>query len=199
MILDPRDLDALPLYELLVTLVVPRPIALVSTVSREGVANLAPFSYFSLGGMEPPSLVVVPGNRADGRPKDTAVNARETGEFCVNLVDRAMAVGMNEASRGLPPDADEWPLTGFTPLDCETIAAKRIGESPAAFECATEQVVQVGSAYYVIGQIRRIHIADRLWAEGKLATDAIPLIARLGGPRYLDLSDLSSFELNRPS
>jgi len=200
MILNPSLLSVEQVYNLLVTVIVPRPIALVSSVSTSGIRNLAPFSYFNMGGIDPPSLVICPLSRPNGLPKDTLANARDTGEFCVNLVTREMADGMNVSSAGLAPEQDEWPLTGLTPAPCETIRPERVLESPISLECRTHEVIEVGKGCYLIGIVQRIHVEDSLWDSGSemLNTDDIPLIARLGGPRYLDLSTLERFELQRP-
>jgi flavin reductase (DIM6/NTAB) family NADH-FMN oxidoreductase RutF len=192
------DLRPGRLYELLAAIVVPRPIGFVSTVSGNGVPNLAPFSFFTLGGVEPASLVFCPGFRADGNPKDSLQNVIETGEFVVNLVTRAMSEGMNATATNLPADQSEWEISGFSAVPSVSVAPARVAESPVSLECKLFEVVRHGKGtVYVIGEVLQIHVRNELLnAEGKFQDDLKP-IARLGGANYLDLDALEIFELNR--
>lgn len=189
-------------YRLLSTLIVPRPIAFVSTLSREQIPNLAPFSYFMVGGANPPSLMFSPTTPHGGQEKDTLRNCRETGEFVVNLVDRAMADGMNASSRSLPPDESEWPLTGFHPEPSVKVRPTRVRESFVQFECTVHEVVRHGSgpgaANYVIGEVLVAHLREDLIVDGKVDPHVILPIARLGGDQYLDLAGVEVFRLARP-
>jgi len=183
------------------TLVVPRPIALVSTIGADGVPNLAPFSFFMIGGANPPSLMISPTRDRNARDKDTYANIAATGEFVVCLVHRGIVDGMNSASTPIPADASEWDLTPFTPLASETVNAPRIAESLVHFECRHFQTVAHGdgpnSARYVIGEAIAIHAHESLWKDGKLSTP--DLVARLGGPDYLDLAGAERFSMIRPT
>ncbi|MBL8047978.1 MAG: flavin reductase family protein [Chthonomonas sp.] len=182
------DLSARDRYRLLANTVVPRPIALVSTMGANGVANLAPFSFFNVGGGDPASLVFCPGHKRDGSPKDTLRNIEETGEFVVNLVSRDMALGMNATAAELDADDSEWERAGFTPLASTAVAPARVRESYAHFECRLFEVVRHGpDAIYVIGEVLVAHIE-----EGPLP------IARLGGAGYIDLAETQPFEIRRP-
>lgn len=187
------DLDAAAMYDLMVASIVPRPIAFVSTISPDGVPNLAPFSFFTAGGANPPSLVFSVTLNARGEPKDTLRNILHAGEFVVNTVSRSMTDGMNMASLALPRTESEWPLTNFESLPSELIAPKRVAQSPAAFECRLAQVAEhgigPGAARYVIGEILVIHLQADLPHR---------TVARLGGPDYLDLDALAVFSLDRP-
>lgn len=186
-------------YDVLSNLVVPRPIAFVSTLSADGVANLAPFSYFNLGGVSPPSLVFCTVLGSGGAKKDTLRNIEETGEYVVNLVTREMAEGMNETSGAYPHDFDEWAVSGFTRLASEVVAPARVGESAVQFECRLFQVVGhgdgAGAGRYVIGEVARAHVRSDV-VEGGLAGFAP--ISRLGGPDYLDLASGERFGMSRP-
>ena len=180
-------------YSFLVGLVVPRPIALVSTISNTGVANLAPFSFFMIGGANPPSLMVSPVLGRSGDEKDTLKNIRETEEFVVNLVHYEIVGGMNEASAPLPSHESEWERSGFTPVSSEVVRPARVMESLVQFECKLHEVVNHGSgemaARYIIGEIVRFHIRT---------DQELKPIARLGGPYYLNLQTLSEFSIERP-
>ena len=188
-------LDEMPpaeAYALLTRVVSPRPIAFVSTLSAEGVPNLAPFSFFMAGGSNPPSVCYSPVLDGRGAEKDSLRNVRETGEFTVNTVDRRMATGMNAASAALGPEESEWGPSGFTPLASEVVKPARVRESLAQMECRLFTVVSHGdgptAARYVIGEVLRLHLA-----EGAFET-----IARLGGADYLDTATGRRFDLRRP-
>lgn len=175
-------------YRLLANLVVPRPIALVSTVSMTGVPNLAPFSFFNAGGSDPASLVFCPGPKRDGSPKDTLRNIEDTGEFVIHLVDSVMAAGMNATAAELDADESEWAASGFTPVPSEAVRPARIAESPVHFECRLFQVVRQGpDAIYVIGEVLVAHVR----------AGALP-IARLGGSDYIDVAESVPFAIQRP-
>lgn len=180
-------------YALLTQVVVPRPIAFVSTLSAAGVPNLAPFSFFMAGGSNPPSVCYSPTLNGRGEEKDSLRNARDTGEFVVNTVDRAMVEGMNAASAALAPHESEWALTGFTPVESEIVRPPRVAEALAQLECRVFAIVAHGdgpsAARYVIGEVLRLH----------LRAGVIETVARLGGPEYLDTATGERFGLERPS
>src|SRR3954470_20891322 len=121
-------------YPILASLVTPRPIALVTTVSPEGKVNAAPFSFFNVLGAEPPILGVAPGDRDDGTPKDTARNIRLTHEFVVNLVDEALAEGMNKCAAALPYGENELDHAGLHTCASSVVKPPRILESPVSLE-----------------------------------------------------------------
>ena len=196
--LSPRDA-----YSLLVEAVVPRPIAFVSTISREGVPNLAPFSFFMLGGSNPPSLAYSPTLNRDGLPKDSLRNVQETGEFVVNTVHRAIAHEMNMTSAEFPPEISEWEHAGFTPLASDLVQPARVAQSLIQFECKLFQTVHhgasSGSAAYVIGEIVRAHFASELFDEQRIRHGSVRLIGRLGKPGYVDLGESGTFDMVRPT
>ncbi len=197
------ELSSSQLYDILTFAIQPRPIAFVSTLGADGVANLAPFSFFMPGGANPPSLALSINRGSGGRPKDTLTNIQATREFVVNAVVRSMADGMNACSFAYPSDVSEWDSAGFTPLPSVFVAPPRVGESPIQLECRLHQVVEHGSgsgaAVYVIGEIVWLHLDAALWsAEGASGLAFRPL-SRLGGANYLDMEALAVFELPRPS
>ncbi len=192
------SLSSVAAYDLLASVVVPRPIAFVSTLSATGVANLAPFSFFMVGGSNPASLMYSPTLNSRAEEKDSLRNVRETGEFVVNLVHRPMAVGMNETSFSFGPDESEWDASGFTPIPSASVTPSRVGEALVQFECKLFKVVEHGNganaARYVIGEIVIAHLAEELVEN----PHEVRLISRMGGRNYLDMADGSIFELNRP-
>lgn len=200
--IDLNDLQASVRYDLLAGLVVPRPIGFVSTLSTDGTPNLAPFSFFMVGGINPPSLMFCPVLNFEGEPKDSLRNIQETREFVVHLVTRKMAEGMNETSFSYPAGTDEWKASGFSMLESEVVKPDRVAESPVQFECRLFQAIQHGigasAAVYVVGEIVRAHIDESLIDDEVRLVKSFKPISRLGGSDYLDLETGKLFELERP-
>ncbi len=137
MIIDPAELDTTSVYKLLSGAVVPRPIAWVSTRSRDGILNLAPYSFFTVVSRQPPMLAISIGPRTGGEDyaKDTLTNIRDTEEFVINMVSVELANAMHESSINYPPEVDEFVRAGVTPVACEVITAPRVAESRISMEC----------------------------------------------------------------
>ncbi|ADB51234.1 flavin reductase family protein [Conexibacter woesei] len=201
MILDPLELERAQLNALIGGLVYPRPIALVSTVSEDGVRNLAPFSFFNAFCFHPsPVLGIGPGSRR-GINKDSLANARATGEFVVNLVSAELAETANRCSGELPPDVDEWTIEGIEALPSECVRPERVAISPASFECRVLQIVDLGPAEQpsnslVIGRVERIHVADAALDGLTPLPEVLDLVGRLGGDGWTYTRD--RFDLRRP-
>lgn len=199
--IDFADVPGPQAYDILVATIHPRPIAFVSSVSSEGHLNLAPFSFFMIGGSNPPSLAFSPTHSAYG-PKDTLRNIEDTGEFVVNLVHRDMAQAMNLTAKGYPHEVSEWGQAGFTPLPSLQVQPSRVAESLVHFECRLFQVVShgdgPGAARYVIGEVLVTHLADEVWDGGNVIDEKLRPIARMGGPNYLDTDSLEFFQMKRP-
>src|ERR1035437_10741701 len=143
---NPAECQIRQIYKLMTGIIVPRPVALVSTVSREGVANLAPFSFFCGVCAVPPAVLFCPALRDGasaeaGERKDTLRNVEETGEFVINVVSEAIAAAANASSAEVPPEVDEFPLSGLTPVASEAVRPARVAESPAQMECRLLQVI----------------------------------------------------------
>lgn len=196
------DLSESQVYNILVEAIGPRPIALVSTLDEAGIPNLAPFSFFMPGGVNPPSLAISVNEGAAGR-KDTLRNILATKDFVVNTVHREMANGMNVASFTFRSEDSEWPATGFTAIESADVRPPRVGESLVQFECRLFEVVHHGSgpgaANYVIGEVVRAHVLADLWTGTAVEHGSIRLLSRMGGPTYLDTSALEFFEMPRPT
>lgn len=200
---EPRALTTKQRYELLTRIVSPRPIAFVSTISGAGHANLAPFSYFAPGGLEPPSAVFCPVNDRHGRQKDTLENIQATGEYVVHAVTRELAEAMNETSRPVPPEVDEFALAGFTAIPSDLVRPPRVLEAPIAMEMHLFQVVTHGAGAlagnYVIGEVVRIHVRDEFLDEAGLPDPTrIDFIGRMGGDYYVHVRPDALFALPRP-
>ena len=147
-------------YKLLAGLVVPRPIALVTTIDGDGVVNAAPFSFFNVMGAEPAIAVFAPADRDDGTPKDTAVNLLSNGECVIHLCDEAVAAKMVECARPFPPGVSEVPRAGFTLAPSERVRPPRLVECPVALECRVLNVLKYGENRLVVVEILLAHVRD---------------------------------------
>ena len=145
-------------------LTVPRPIGWISTVSRDGIGNLSPYSYFNGLSYNPPFVMFSAGNRVDGSKKDSVLNAEETGEFVVNVSTWDTRHQMNDTSWIMESETDELLETGLTPISSINVKPKRVAESPVHFECKYHQTIELpgkeGFHHVVIGQVIGIHIKD---------------------------------------
>jgi len=198
-----RDLPSRDAFHVLTRTVGPRPIAFVSSLSAKGEGNLAPFSYFNLGGAHPPSVVFSVLNDRHGREKDTLLNVRETGEYAISVVHRAMAEKMNVTSRAFPRGIDEFEQAGFTHAPCELIRPPRVAESPVSMECRLHTIVPHGegplAAHYIIGEVLLVHVQDAvLDEEGRIDPRKLDLIGRMGGDWYAHAAGSALFEMPRP-
>ena len=187
-------------YPILASLVVPRPIALVTTLSPDGKVNAAPFSFFNVLGADPPILAVAPGDRDDGTPKDTARNIRLTHEFVVNLVDEAIAEAMNRCAASLPYGEDELQHAGLHASQSSVVKAPRITEAPVSLECKEWGTLQIGDNRVVIGLAKRIHLRDELFdpLTKRVNSERLHLIGRMASPHWYCRTH-DRFELIRPA
>lgn len=190
-----ESLDARSAYALLTSLVVPRPIAWVSTLSAAGERNLAPHSYFNLVSSEPPVIHVTSSQRR-GRRKDTARNIAETGEFVVNVASREQVELTNHTSAEWPPEEDEWTRAGITGLPSRLVAPERVMGAPAALECRLVETVTIGNGTMFFGEVVWFHADARVMDGHRIDARALDPVARLGGPFYTPLGDI--FQLVRP-
>lgn len=201
--LNPDDRPYRSNYKLLTGAIVPRPIGWISTINREGQANLAPFSYFNAVCASPPTLLFCPGVRgSDGQPKDTLRNVQETGEFVVNIVTEATVEAMNITSTEFPSDVDEFQAAELTMAPSLRVRPPRVAELPIHFECTVDQIIvisdQPGGGAIVIGRVMQIHVQDDLLFSGdKINVDRLKPIGRLAGWEYCRVTD--RFELPRPA
>lgn len=186
------EIDPKLRYKLMTAAIVPRPVALVTTLDKAGNANAAPYSFFN-GMSEDPPLVVLGLNRRDSGPKkDTGRNIEETGEFVVHLVNWEMHKGMLVTAADFPEGVDEIPLAGFTTVPSEIVKPPRIAEAPIAFECKKYVTVQAGiDRDIALGEIVAMHVRDDMWDAEKQYIDwqgNLP-IARLWGTLYAPLGE----------
>lgn len=186
-------------YTILASLVVPRPIALVTTISPQGDVNAAPFSFFNLMGAHPPIVAIAPGDRDDGTPKDTALNISLNNEFVVNLVDEAIADAMNECAAPLPYGSSELERSGLHTEGSSLVRTPRITEAPASLECQDAQTLIIGRNRVVIGTIKRVHVRDEFFdvEKRRVRSEMVFQIGRMAAPDWY-CRTRDRFELARP-
>lgn len=195
--LDLRGSAASLGYRLLTNLVVPRPIAWVTSMDISGGINLAPFSFFNLMGAEPSLVVIGVGNAPDGTPKHTARNIAATREFVVNLVTEDLAAAMNLTSANFPEGHSELEAAGLTAGKSITIKVPRVAEARAALECVVYKIERIGANNLIIGEVLALHTTDDL-IDPNLQVQHFAPIARMGGRgTYARTED--RFELPRPT
>jgi len=187
-------------YLLLASLVTPRPIAFVTTLSLDGKINAAPFSFFNLMGANPPICAFAPGDRDDGTPKDTALNVHATHEFVVNLVDEGIAEAMNQCAASLPYGENELAHAGLHAAPSSLVKPPRIAESPASLECVEWGTLQIGGNRVVIGIVKRLHLREELFnvEKKRINTDKLFLIGRMAAPHWY-CRTRDRFEMVRPA
>jgi flavin reductase (DIM6/NTAB) family NADH-FMN oxidoreductase RutF len=185
-------------YGILASLIIPRPIALVTTVDTQGVVNAAPFSFFNLLGVEPPIVALGIGNRADGSPKDTARNLLANQECVIHLVHPEIANQMNLCAASLPYGQSELPLAGFTTIASQLVKPPRLAEAQVALECRLLQELQIGENRLLVAQIHLAHVADVLvCGESEIDSQAWAPIGRLASPHFYCHTQ-PRFEIVRP-
>lgn len=192
---DPNLLAEREQYKLMTGSIVPRPIALVTTLGAHGV-NAAPFSLFNMVGSDPPSVMFSVGAQGDGREKDTLANIRRRPEFVIHLCSEAIASAMNECATDYPPDVSEVDRAGFSTLASVRIATPRIAEAAVQLECRLVQIVPIGRRHHVvIGEVVMFHFHEGIVDERfNVDLAALQPIGRLSGNRYSKVSDVFSLE-----
>src|SRR4051812_9904092 len=201
MLLDFSQLKPREAYGWMISTIMPRPIAWVSTISADGKTNLAPFSFFQGVTANPPTLMFVPVNTRGGEKKDTVRNIEQVPEFVVNLVPFSLAEQMNNSSAMLPYGESEFEKFGITAAPSTHVRPPRVAAAPVAFECTLDRIVHLGegplAANVVFGRIRVAHIADGvIGLDGEPDPGKLDLIGRMGGDAYTRTTQ--RFEMERP-
>ena len=207
MIIDVDKTGSEDLYKLLIGSVLPRPIAWVSSISADGVPNLAPFSFFTVASSNPPILCFSPALKeavVDGKvltvPKDTLRNVKETGEFVVNVVSRPVAEKMVQTSGEYAAGVNEFDAAGLTAVPSKMVRPPRVGESLINMECKLHQILEFGhhpgAGSLILGRILCFHLDDSVYKSGHVELDVLQPIGRLSGAHYCTIKD--RFEMQRP-
>lgn len=189
MILDPRSLPANQMYRFLISAVVPRPIAFVSSLSGAGGTNLAPFSYFNAISSEPPLVAIAISDRADD-PKDTLRNIRETREFVVNVVNEALLDAMVQTAGEWPRRVSEFGPSGLTPAPSDRVRPPYVAESPLQLECLLEREIPLGNSILVVGEVVLARVRDEVLTDGRVDPAKLAPVGRLGGELYAPLGQV---------
>lgn len=188
----PEDLAPREAYHLLTSLVVPRPIAWVSTLSDKGTRNLAPHSYFNVISSDPPIV-----HFTSSGQKDTLRNARATGEFVVSVVSRELVDAMNVTAADFPPGEDEFTWARVESAASTVVSPPRVAASKAALECRVREVLVMGNGTMVFGEVVHVHIAEDVWRDGRVRPELLRPVGRLAGADYAFVEQVH--RLPRPS
>jgi flavin reductase (DIM6/NTAB) family NADH-FMN oxidoreductase RutF len=192
---DPAALSPRDAYRLMISCIVPRPIAFVTTLSREGVSNLAPFSFFNGVTSDPPILSLSISTKRDGSKKDTWRNIEETGEFVVNVVVPELMDAVLIGARELPHNESELDLARLATLPSVKIKPPRLADSPVQMECTLLKVVEVEKTGLILGRVVLFHAREEVVEGGRIDPRRLTFIGRLGGDSYCRVSDI--FERKR--
>ena len=200
----PQDVESKELYSLLLSSVVPRPIAFVSSMDNDGIANLSPYSYFNIFSMKPPILIFSPVTRMrDSTDKDTLHNVKAHPEVVISMVNHKIVEQMSLSSTEYPKEVNEFEKAGLTQVESELVKPPRVGESPISFECKVNDVIPLGSGggagNLVICEIVLIHIADKAIAGKVIDPLQLDMVARMGGDWYTRVGEDSLFEVTKPA
>ena len=189
--LDPSELEGRTPYRLITSIVVPRPIAWVSSLSESGVRNLAPHSYFNVISSAPPIV-----HFTSTGVKDSLTNVRATGEFVVNIVSLELVEAMNLTSADFPPEEDEFSWAGVEGAPSEKVRPERVAAAKAALECKVKDIVSMGNGHMVFGDVVSIYLDDEVFVDGKVSAEKLKPVARLGAAEYCAVTEV--FSIVRP-
>jgi flavin reductase (DIM6/NTAB) family NADH-FMN oxidoreductase RutF len=200
----PSELDNRNLYGFFTSAIIPRPIALVSTIDQAGRPNLSPFSYFNVVSTRPPILMIAPvRNARNGLQKDTYENIREVPECVIHLVHFPLAEAMNQTSEAFPRGVNEFEIAGLEAIPSDLVKPPRVKASPVAFECKLNQIIELGASggagSLILMEILKIHVDEAvLNAQGRIDAAKLDIVARLGGNQYIRVQQDMIFEMKKP-
>ena len=193
--ISPAPLPAQDLYKLLTGIVVPRPIAWLTSRSDKGVVNLAPFSCFTFVSSKPPMVGINVGRRL-GERKDTAVNIERAKEFVVNIGDETMIEDIHRTGIAHPPHVSEVEVLGLELAECDYVKVPRLAATPISLECRLHQSLSFGEtgSQFIVGEVVLFHIRDGLSQNCKIDTAKLRPVCRIGGPNYASLGEIVSMQ-----
>jgi len=201
--IDTNDLALQDSSHFMTDIVVPRPIAWVSTVDENGIFNLAPFSCYGLVSGLPMVVGFSVGSYRDGQKKDTLRNIELTKEFVINVVTEPLASAMNVTSASYPREVSEFVKAGLTPIKADIVNAPMVVESPVKMECRVIQIIEFGKTpvtnTFILGSVLRVHVADEFWNKSTRRIEGLRPIARLGGEGDLYCRTEDTFQMKRPT
>jgi flavin reductase (DIM6/NTAB) family NADH-FMN oxidoreductase RutF len=199
--ISPFQIEPKERYKLLIGSVVPRPIALVSTMSAKGEPNLAPFSFFTVAAYNPMLVVFFPLRfKVEEQVKDTVRNIRETAEFVINITTEDIAEAVNLTSGSYEHGVNEFQISGLTPVKSKVVKPFRVKESPVSMECRLYKLITLGEeqggADAIFGEVIHMHVDDEIIEHGKIDIQKLKPMARLAGKEWSKLGEI--IELDRP-
>lgn len=197
--IQPQDLSTHDMYKLMIGSIFPRPIAWVSSQNKEGILNLAPFSWFAAVSVDPPLLCFSLLLNSNSSEKDTLVNIKETKEFTINIVSYKNAGIMKKTSIEYPPEVSEFDVVGINVLPSTCVKPPRVAESLVNFECVLHDLISFGnkpdSGQLVLGKICMVHVAEEIYSKGRLDSKKLDLIGRMPGTGYATSRDRFEIEI----
>lgn len=198
--IDPSKNTERDNYKFLIGSIIPRPIAFVTSLSKDGVLNGAPFSYFNIVSANPP-MISLAVQRSGGRQKDTARNIIDNKEFVVHIVDEENVVSVNQTAASLPPNQSEIELANLTPVKSIKIATPGVKEAKIRMECSVEHTLELGgtdspACDLIIGRIVQYHIKSDIYEDGRIDPKGLAAVSRLAGNYYAKIGEM--FEIDRP-
>ncbi|MCV9886640.1 flavin reductase family protein [Metabacillus halosaccharovorans] len=199
--IDPADNSERENYKFLIGSIIPRPIAFVTTSSKEGVLNGAPFSYFNIVSSNPP-MISLSIQRSEERQKDTARNIIESKEFVVHIVDEDNVEKVNETAATLPSNQSEVMVAKLTPVESEKVSVPGVQESKIRMECVLEHSLELGGVNtpgcdFIIGKVVQFHIEESIYVKGRIDPKALGAVSRLAGVNYAKIGEI--FSIERPN
>ncbi|MEH7304921.1 flavin reductase family protein [Neobacillus drentensis] len=198
--IDPASMSERENYKFLIGSIIPRPIAFVTTLSKDGVINGAPFSYFNIVSSNPP-MISLSIQRSAGRQKDTARNIIESKEFVVHIVDDQNVDKINKTAANFPPDQSEIELANLTPVESVKISVPGVKEAKIRMECSLERSIELGGldtpgCDFIIGKVVQFHIENDIYEKGRIDPMGLAAVSRLAGNSYAKIGEI--FEIERP-
>ncbi|SOC42347.1 flavin reductase family protein [Ureibacillus acetophenoni] len=196
--INPKEISEYDVFKILKGTVIPRPIAFVTTISKENVVNGAPFSYFNIVAPNPP-MISLSVQRVNGELKDTAKNIYQTNEFVVHIVDRDNVEKINETAATLPYNQSELELAKLTQVKSEKVSVPGVKESKVRMECKLVKVIALGDedpvCDLIIGEVVQFHLDEAVYEEnGRINAEALNAVSRLAGAEYAKIGELFSIE-----
>jgi flavin reductase (DIM6/NTAB) family NADH-FMN oxidoreductase RutF len=198
--IDPALMSERENYKFLIGSIIPRPIAFVTTISKDGVLNGAPFSYFNIVSSNPP-MISLSIQRSAGSQKDTARNIIDSKQFVVHIVDEQNVEKINKTAASLPSDQSEVKLANLTSVDSVKISVPGVKEAKIRMECSLEHSLELGSSDspgcdFIIGRVVQFHIEDEIYENGRIDARGLAAVSRLAGNNYAKIGEI--FEIERP-
>jgi flavin reductase (DIM6/NTAB) family NADH-FMN oxidoreductase RutF len=193
--IDPATLGGRDLYRLMISCIIPRPIAFVTTLSKEGVTNLAPFSFFNGVTSDPPVVSIAVGKKRDGSKKDTWRNIEETGEYVINVVVPDLMNAVVTGAKELPHNVSELDQSREPSLPSVRVKPPRLANSPVNLECTLLRIVEVEGTALILGRVVMYHLKDEIAPGGRADPRKLTFVGRMGDDLYCRVNDL--FERKR--